>query len=68
MLGGGEAGREVVIGEDAFNRMTNMTSVDARLASIERILVEYLPAGQKIVMDSGELVGVVNRGLGGLYG
>ena len=68
MLGGGEAGREVVIGEDAFNRMTNMTRVDARLASIERILVEYLPAGQKIVMDSGELVGVVNRGLGGLYG
>ena len=68
MLGGGEAGREIVIGEDAFNRMTNMTRVDARLASIERILVEYLPAGQKIVMDSGELVGVVNRGLGGLYG
>lgn len=68
MLGGGEAGREVVIGEDAFNRMTNMSRVDARLASIERILVEYLPAGQKIVMDSGELVGVVNRGLGGLYG
>lgn len=68
MLGGGEAGREIVIGEDAFNRMTNMTRVDARLASIERILVEYLPAGQKIIMDSGELVGVVNRGLGGLYG
>lgn len=68
LLGGGEAGREVVIGEDAFNRMTNMSRVDARLASIERILVEYLPAGQKIVMDSGELVGVVNRGLGGLYG
>lgn len=68
MLGGGEAGREIVIGEDAFNRMTNMTRVDARLASIERLLVEYLPAGQKIVMDSGELVGVVNRGLGGLYG
>lgn len=68
LLGGGEAGREIVIGEDAFNRMTNMTRVDARLASIERILVEYLPAGQKIVMDSGELVGVVNRGLGGLYG
>lgn len=68
MLGGGEAGREIVIGEDAFNRMTNMTRVDTRLASIERILVEYLPAGQKIVMDSGELVGVVNRGLGGLYG
>lgn len=68
LLGGGETGREVVIGEDAFNRMTNMATVDARLASIEKILVRYLPAGQNIIMDSGELVGVVNRKLGGMYG
>lgn len=68
LLGGGEAGREVIMGEDAFNRMTNMARVEARLASIEGLLANYLPAGQKIVMDSGELVGVVNRGLGGLYG
>lgn len=68
LLGGGETGREVVIGEDAFNRMTNMATVDARLASIEKILVRYLPAGQSIIMDSGELVGVVNRKLGGMYG
>ena len=65
---GGEAGREMATGAAAFTSMTNMTRVDARLASIERILVEYLPAGQKIVMDSGELVGVVNRVLGVLYG
>lgn len=68
LLGGGEAGREVVMGEEMFNRMTNMSRVETRLASIEGLLSQYLPAGQRIVMDSGELVGVVNRGLGGLYG
>ena len=68
LLGGGEAGREVVMGEDMFNRMTNMSRVETRLASIEGLLSQYLPAGQRIIMDSGELVGVVNRGLGGLYG
>lgn len=68
LLGGGEAGREVVMGEEMFNRMTNMSRVETRLASIEGLLSQYLPAGQRIIMDSGELVGVVNRGLGGLYG
>lgn len=68
LLGGGEAGREVVMGEEMFNRMTNMNRVETRLASIEGLLSQYLPAGQRIIMDSGELVGVVNRGLGGLYG
>ena len=68
LLGGGEAGREVVMGEEMFNQMTNMSRVETRLASIEGLLSQYLPAGQRIIMDSGELVGVVNRGLGGLYG
>lgn len=68
LLGGGEAGREVVMGEEMFNRMTNMSRVETRLAAIEGLLSQYLPAGQRIIMDSGELVGVVNRGLGGLYG
>lgn len=68
LLGGGEAGREVVMGEEMFNRMTNMSRVETRLASIEGLLSQYLPAGHRIIMDSGELVGVVNRGLGGLYG
>ena len=68
LLGGGEAGREVVMGEEMFNRITNMSRVETRLASIEGLLSQYLPAGQRIIMDSGELVGVVNRGLGGLYG
>ena len=68
LFGAGEAGDEVLYGRNSLmNDIANATGggeVVARLASIEQILDYYLPKGQQIVMDSGALIGQVNRGLG----
>ena len=68
LFGAGEAGDEVLYGRNSLmNDIANATGggeVVARLAAIEQILDYYLPKGQQIVMDSGALIGQVNRGLG----
>ena len=61
LLGGGEAGPEVIMGLDAFQNMT--TSVNGELLSVmNRVLAimdSYFPRflDANIVLDSGELVG-----------
>ena len=68
LFGAGEAGDEMLYGRNSLmNDIANATGggeVVARLAAIEQILDYYLPKGQQIVMDSGALIGQVNRGLG----
>ena len=68
LFGAGESGDEVLYGRNSLmNDIANATGggeVVARLAAIEQILDYYLPKGQQIVMDSGALIGQVNRGLG----
>ena len=68
LFGAGEAGDEMLYGRNSLmNDIATATGggeVVARLEAIEAILDYYLPKGQQIVMDSGALIGQVNRGLG----
>lgn len=70
LLGGGEAGQEVVVGKNSLMTMVRQASasgsasVEARLANIERLLGRYLQTETKIVLDTGVVAGAVNRNLG----
>ena len=63
-LVGGESGTEVVMSYDALANTLGVGALKQDVQTIIRLLEEFLPSDQTIVMDSGELVGVVNRQLG----
>lgn len=61
---GGERGREMVVSYDELANTIGVGALKQEIKAILALLQEFLPAGQTIVMDSGELVGMVNRRLG----
>ena len=73
LLGGGEAGAEVVVGQSSLLNMVRQASasgsanMERRLANIERLLGRYLQRDTQIVLDSGVVAGAVNRELGRWY-
>lgn len=72
LLGGGEAGSEVVSGKDTLMRLIGQSVVEnnqvlvERLQSLYELLEEYLPKLDKeynIILDDGTLVGAMTDGI-----
>lgn len=61
---GGERGREMVVSYDELANTIGVGALKQEIRAILALLQEFLPADQTIVMDSGEIVGMVNRRLG----
>ena len=74
LLRAGEAGKEVIIGANSLSSMIRQsatnTALNATVANILGLLVEYLPeaANQNIVLDSGKLVGALTPAINRQFG